>query len=350
MKAVEILDLLATTVLLLDCDGVVSHANAAAEDLFGRSRRHLVGQMAIALFEDDVSLAQSVHHACEGSLEGVRQVVRMPRGGAHCEVSVTTMSLMHQPWAAIMEVTDLEHRLVVDRTQRLADEIAAQHELLRNLAHEVRNPLGGLRGAAQLLESELPDERLTEYTQVIISEADRLQGLVDRLTAPGSTPLKKQLINIHEVCERVCSLVSAEFPNIHLVRDYDASMPEVSADSSRMVQALLNVVRNAAQILSQHPEISNAQIIVRTRIARQVLMHRRQHRLAAQISVIDNGPGVSDSVRERIFHPLVTDRQGGTGLGLSLAQDLLQQHAGMIEFDSRPGHTEFKLMLPLELQ
>ena len=350
MKAAEILDLLATTVLLLDRDGVVSQANSAAEDLFGRSRRQIEGHMAIALFDEDLALAQSVHLACEGSLEGVRQVVRMHRSGTPCEVSVTTTSLTHQPWIAVMEVTDLEHRLVVDRTQRLADEIAAQRELLRNLAHEVKNPLGGLRGAAQLLEAELPDERLTEYTQVIISEADRLQGLVDRLTAPGNTPLHKEKINIHEVCERVCALVAAEFPGIHLIRDYDASMPDIVADPSRLVQALLNVVRNAAQILSQHPQIKDAQILVRTRIARQVLMHRRQHRLAAQISVIDNGPGVSDAVRDRIFHPLVTDRQGGTGLGLSLAQDLLQQHEGMIEFESRPGHTEFKLMLPMELR
>lgn len=349
MKVADILDLLSTTVLLLDHDGVVSRANAASEDLFGRSRRQLEGQMAIALFDEDIALAQTVHHACEGSLEGIRQVVRMHRNGVPSEVSVTTMSLLHQPWAAIMEVTDLEHRLVVDRTQRLADEIAAQRELLRNLAHEVKNPLGGLRGAAQLLEAELPDERLTEYTRVIISEADRLQGLVDRLTAPGNTPLIKEHINIHEVCERVCALVAAEFPHVQLIRDYDASMPDVLADPARLVQALLNVVRNAAQILAQHPEIRNPSIQVRTRIARQVLMHRRQHRLAAQISVIDNGPGVSDAVRDRIFHPLVTDRQGGTGLGLSLAQDLLQQHDGLVEFESRPGRTEFKLLLPLEL-
>jgi len=349
MKAAELLDILGTTVLLLDRDGVVSHANAACEDLFGRSRRQIEGQMAIALFEEDIALAQTVHHACEGSLEGIRQTAKLFRHGTITEVSVMTMSLTHQPWAAIMEVTDLEHRMLVDRTQRLADEIAAQRELLRNLAHEIKNPLGGLRGAAQLLEAELPDARLTEYTRVIISEADRLQGLVDRLITPAKTPLKKEQINIHEVCERVCALVAAEFPSINLQRDYDASMPDIKADTSRLVQALLNVVRNAAQILTQPPGVENPCIQVKTRIARHVLMNRRQHRVAAQISVIDNGPGVSDAVRDRIFHPLVTDRQGGTGLGLSLAQDLLQQHDGIIEFESRPGRTEFKLLIPMEL-
>jgi two-component system nitrogen regulation sensor histidine kinase GlnL len=270
-----------------------------------------------------------------------------PLGSA--EVSITTLSLLGQPWAVLMEVANLEHRMVVDRTQRLADEIKGQQELLRNLAHEVKNPLGGLRGAAQLLEAELPEARLTEYTQVIISEADRLQALVDRLAAPQASPLQLELINIHAVCERVCALVQAEFAHIDVERDYDASMPELRADMSRLVQALLNVVRNAAQILTQQSGQQLPHIVVRTRIARQVILQRKQHRMVVVISVIDNGPGVPDEIRDKVFHPLVTAREGGTGLGLSLAQDLLQQHGGLVEFDSRPGHTEFRLMLPLEL-
>jgi two-component system, NtrC family, nitrogen regulation sensor histidine kinase GlnL len=342
-------DLLATTVLLLDKDGVVVRANAAAQDLFGRSRRHLEGQMAVALFDQDPTLAQSILHACEGTLESCRQVALVPKGQVSSEVSVTTVSLLGQAWAALIEVADLESRLVVDRTQRLAQEIAGQHELLRNLAHEVKNPLGGLRGAAQLLEAELPDERLKEYTSVIISEADRLQGLVDRLATPQASPMQFELINIHEVCERVCALVQAEFAEVELTRDYDASMPEFRADSARLVQALLNVVRNAAQVMQDSPPTDGPRITVRTRIARQVMLHRRQHRSAAVIAVIDNGPGVPVALKDKIFHPLVTGRNGGTGLGLSLAQDLLAQHGGLLEFDSRAGHTEFRLMLPLEL-
>ena len=341
-------DLLATTILLLDRDGVVVSANAASEDLLGRSRRQIEGQMAIALFDEDISLAQSVLHACEGSLESCRQIATISRHASTREVSVTTLSLLGQPWAALIEVADLEHRHIVDRTQRLADEIQTQHELLRNLAHEVKNPLGGIRGAAQLLETELPDPKLTEYTQVIISEADRLQNLVDRLAAPHASPMQWSSVNIHEVCERVCSLVQAEFPSIEMARDYDASMPEVKADHARLVQALLNVVRNGAQILEQY-QIDRPLITVRTRIARQVMLHRRQHRMVVEITVMDNGPGVPDEIKEKIFHPLVTARDGGTGLGLSLAQDLLQQHGGLIELESRPGHTEFRLLIPLEL-
>jgi two-component system, NtrC family, nitrogen regulation sensor histidine kinase GlnL len=343
-------DLLATTVLLLDRDGVVVRVNSAAQDLFGRSKRHLEGQMAIALFDTDPALAQSFLHACEGTLESCRQVALVSKGPTSSEVSVTTVSLLGQDgWAALVEVADLESRLVVDRTQRLAQEIAGQHELLRNLAHEVKNPLGGLRGAAQLLEAELPDDRLKEYTSVIISEADRLQGLVDRLATPQASPMQMSLINIHEVCERVCALVKAEFKAVEITRDYDASMPEFSADSARLVQALLNVVRNAAQVMQDDPPKEGPRIIVKTRIARQVMLHRRQHRSAAVIAVIDNGPGVSAELKDRIFHPLVTGRNGGTGLGLSLAQDLLAQHGGLLEFESQAGHTEFRLMLPLEL-
>lgn len=349
MTATDPYDLLATTILLLDRDGVVVRANDAAENLFGRSRRQIEGQMVIALFEHDTALAQSVLHACEGTLESCRQVASIARQGSPREVSVTTLSLLGQPWSALMEIADLESRLVVDRTQRLAEEIQVQHELLRNLAHEVKNPLGGLRGAAQLLEAELPDRRLTEYTQVIISEADRLQALVDRLAAPQASPMQVAEVNVHEICERVCSLVQAEFPKLEINRDYDASMPEIRADSARLVQALLNVVRNAAQILTQS-DSPNAQVAVRTRIARQVMLHRRQHRMVVEIAVIDNGPGVPPSIQDKVFHPLVTAREGGTGLGLSLAQDLLQQHGGLIEMESKPGHTEFRLLIPMELE
>ncbi|HEY7803210.1 MAG TPA: nitrogen regulation protein NR(II), partial [Orrella sp.] len=307
MTATEPFDLLATTVLLLDRDGVVVAANSAAEDLFGRSKRQIEGQMAIALFEEDTALAQSVLHACEGLLESCRQVATIGRGAAQREVSVSTLSLMGQIWAALIEVADLESRSVVDRTQRLADEIQVQHELLRNLAHEVKNPLGGLRGAAQLLEAELPDQRLTEYTQVIISEADRLQGLVDRLAGPQSSPMQLGSVNIHEVCERVCALVQAEFSGVDFVRDYDASMPELEADSARLVQALLNVVRNAAQILTQS-ETPDARVTIRTRIARQIMLHRRQHRMVVEVAVLDNGPGVPTQIQDKVFHPLVTAR------------------------------------------
>ena len=348
MNSAEAFDLLATTVLLLNSTGEVVETNAAAEVMFGRSRRHLVGQPAAFLFDRDPALEQSVQQACSGEVADCRQFARTRRGAETVEVAVTSVALSHPVWAALIEVKDLEQRVLLDRSIRLVGEIDTQHELLRNLAHEVKNPLGGLRGAAQLLESELPDPALREYTSVIISEADRLQALVDRLAAPQRMPIQWQAVNIHEVCERVCALVHAEFREVSLLRDYDASMPEFRADPARVMQALLNIVRNAAQILTSTNSTQSPHITIKTRIARQVLLRHKQHRLAVVVSIIDNGPGVPGALRDRIFHPLVTGREGGTGLGLSLAQDFAQQHGGVIEFDSQPGHTEFRLQLPME--
>jgi two-component system nitrogen regulation sensor histidine kinase GlnL len=348
MYSAEAFDLLSTTVLLLNSAGEVVEANAAAEVMFGRSRRNLLGQPAALLFDRDSALEHSFEQACAGEVADCRQFARLRRGAETVEVAVTSVALSQPLWSALIEIKDLEQRVLVDRSSRLVDEIDTQHELLRNLAHEVKNPLGGLRGAAQLLESELPDPALREYTSVIISEADRLQALVDRLAAPQRMPVQWQAVNIHEICERVCALVRAEFREVALLRDYDASMPEFRADPARVMQALLNIVRNAAQVMTGFQPTQSPHITIKTRIARQVLLRHKQHRLAAVVTVIDNGPGVPESLKERIFHPLVTGRDGGTGLGLSLAQDFIQQHGGVIEFESQPGHTEFRLQLPME--
>ena len=348
MYSAEAFDLLSTTVLLLNSTGEVVEANAAAEVMFGRSRRNLLGQPAAFLFDRDKALAHSIQQACRGEVADCRQFARVRRGVETVEVAVTSVALSQPLWSALIEIKDLEQRVLADRSSRLVDEIDTQHELLRNLAHEVKNPLGGLRGAAQLLESELPDPALREYTSVIISEADRLQALVDRLAAPQRMPVQWQAVNIHEICERVCALVRAEFREVALLRDYDASMPEFRADPARVMQALLNIVRNAAQVMTGFHPTQSPHITIKTRIARQVLLRHKQHRLAAVVTVIDNGPGVPETLKERIFHPLVTGRDGGTGLGLSLAQDFIQQHGGVIEFESQPGHTEFRLQLPME--
>jgi len=348
MYSAEAFDLLSTTVLLLNSTGEVVEANAAAEVMFGRSRRNLLGQPAAFLFDRDKALAHSIQQACRGEVADCRQFARVRRGVETVEVAVTSVALSQPLWSALIEIKDLEQRVLADRSSRLVDEIDTQHELLRNLAHEVKNPLGGLRGAAQLLESELPDPALREYTSVIISEADRLQALVDRLAAPQRMPVQWQAVNIHEICERVCALVRAEFREVALLRDYDASMPEFRADPARVMQALLNIVRNAAQVMTGFQPTQSPHITIKTRIARQVLLRHKQHRLAAVVTVIDNGPGVPETLKERIFHPLVTGRDGGTGLGLSLAQDFIQQHGGVIEFESQPGHTEFRLQLPME--
>ncbi|HEX5285488.1 MAG TPA: nitrogen regulation protein NR(II), partial [Polaromonas sp.] len=251
------------------------------------------------------------------------------------------------PGEAIVELLPLEQQAKQDREERLMDQAQANKELIRNLAHEIKNPLGGIRGAAQLLQMEI-DKDLTEYTQVIIHEADRLQTLVDRLLAPHRRPHLVGDVNIHEVCERVRSLILAEFPKgLRVVRDYDISIPDFRGDREQLIQAVLNIVHNAAQALVERMAEGDAQITFKTRIARQVTFGKQRYRLALELHVVDNGPGVPDSLKDRIFYPLVSGREGGSGLGLTLAQTFVQQHHGLIECESRPGHTDFKLLIPL---
>ncbi len=215
--------------------------------------------------------------------------------------------------------------------------------MIRGLAHEIKNPLGGLRGAAQLLERELPDPQLTEYTKIIIDEADRLQNLLNRMLGPNTLPNLRET-NIHHVLERVRSLVLAEAPpGIEITRDYDPSIPNLNADSDQLIQAALNLVRNAVQALGQH-----GSIILRTRAQRQITIGHERHRLVLTLEVIDNGPGIPQEIQERIFYPMVTGHANGTGLGFSIAQSLINRHGGLIECTSEPGNTIFRILLPLE--
>jgi two-component system nitrogen regulation sensor histidine kinase GlnL len=246
------------------------------------------------------------------------------------------------PISLILEFHPIDKQLKIAREERMQVQQQANRELLRNLAHEIKNPLGGLRGAAQLLEHELPRSGLREYTQVIIQEADRLQKLMDRLLTPSHLP-HLCLTNIHEVLERVRSLTLAETPKgIVIRRDYDTSLPELVADPEQLIQAVLNIVRNAVQSMQ-----GKGEIILRTRIARQVTLAKKRYRQAIQLQIIDNGPGIPEAIREKIFYPLVSGREGGSGMGLTLAQTLINQHQGTIECDSRPGYTCFTLLLPL---
>jgi len=195
---------------------------------------------------------------------------------------------------------------------------------------------------------ELDSRELVEYTQVIIHEADRLQLLVDRLLAPHRRARVVGDVNIHEVCERVRALVLAEFPRgLKVLRDYDTSIPEFRADREQLIQALLNIVHNAAHALAERIERGDAQIVLRTRVARQITFGKQRYKLALELHVIDNGPGVPDEIKDRLFYPLVSGKDGGSGLGLNLAQTFVQQHQGLIECDSVPGRTDFKILIPL---
>jgi two-component system nitrogen regulation sensor histidine kinase GlnL len=244
----------------------------------------------------------------------------------------------------------MDQQLRIAREERMLIQQQANAELLRNLAHEIRNPLGGLRGAAQLLEHELPQVSLREYTQVIIKEADRLQTLMDRLLVPHRVP-KYEPTNIHEVLERVRSLLLAESPKGIIVRrDYDISLPELIGDKEKLIQAVLNITRNAVQAMQSYAQEAGvpSEIILKTRAERQVTLARKRYRVAIKLQIIDNGPGIPSEIRDRIFFPLVSDREGGSGLGLTLAQTFITQHHGMIECESNPGRTCFTILLPIE--
>ncbi|MBK9246260.1 MAG: PAS domain-containing protein [Burkholderiales bacterium] len=343
------LDLLATGVLVIGPDDCVAYANQAAEVLLDASRRHLIGHPAQRLFSDGHQLERLWQSAAAGDLAQLPHVVELRRPLREpVVVQVMASALDDDGRQLLLEMTEIEQQLRVSREDRQVGLSEANRQLLRNLAHEIRNPLGGIRGAAQLLERELPLGEQREYTRVIIAEADRLQSLVDRLLAPHRAPRVVAEYSVHELCERVRAVILAEFPRgLEIQRDYDASMPSGRGDKEQLIQALLNIVRNAAQALAGRIADGDAQIVLRTRVARHVTIARRHVRLAAELTVIDNGPGVADEIKDRIFFPLVTGRADGTGLGLTLAQAFVLANDGTIEFDSRPGRTAFRILLPL---
>ncbi len=343
------LDLLATAVLVFDDAARVVFANQAAEQLFEASRKNLVGLPAARLFVEDGMIDRLLAQARAHDLGQQRQLIDLKRiQHEPLTVQATATALYADDTPLLLELAEIEQQLRVSREERQLDQSEANRQLMRNLAHEIKNPLGGIRGAAQLLEAELPSPEQREYTRVIISEADRLQALVDRLLAPHRAPRVVADFNVHEVCERVRAVMLAEFPRgLAIERDYDASVPDCRGDKEQLIQALLNVVRNAAQALDERIADSSARIVLRTRVARHVTIARRHCRLALALHVIDNGPGIAEELRERIFFPLVSGREGGSGLGLTLAQTFVQHNDGMIEFESRPGRTDFRILLPL---
>jgi two-component system nitrogen regulation sensor histidine kinase GlnL len=277
--------------------------------------------------------------------------VLTPSGRDPVPVSCVITPVDQAPARLLTEFRIIDQQIKIAREERLNEQAEANRQLMRNLAHEIKNPLGGIRGAAQLLELELPErhlKELREYTQVIIKEADRLQTLVDRLLAPHRHPHIVGDVNIHEVCERVRSLVMAEFPQgLTIKRDYDLSIPEFRGDKEQLIQAVLNIVHNAAQALADRIRAGDGELILRTRVSRQVTLSKVRYRLALDLHIIDNGPGIPPDIQERIFYPLVSGREGGSGLGLTLAQTFVHQHMGVIECDSRPGCTDFRILIPL---
>ena len=342
------LDLLSTAVMLIDDDFVVRHLNAGAESLFGISASRHTGLSLATLLGDIANLVPALHNALDNNWSYTSKDLRIVLPG-HLEpfdLDCTVNPVEAPGVSLLLEFRPIEARLRVTREEVLLQQQQANRELIRNLAHEIKNPLGGIRGSAQLLEGELDDPELKEYTQVIIAEADRLQALMKRLLGTHAV-MHPAPLNIHDVLERVRRLILAEFPDLTITRDYDTSLPEMTGDREQLIQAVLNIAHNAAHALAARRERGDAKIILRTRVNRQMTFGKQRYRLALELHVIDNGPGVPDSIKDRVFNPLVSGRDGGTGLGLTLAQTFVQQHHGLIELDSRPGHTDFRILIPL---
>ncbi|MEY4591829.1 MAG: hypothetical protein RIR18_724 [Pseudomonadota bacterium] len=340
------LDLLASAVLLLDTNLVVCYANPAAENLLASANRTMVGSPVQTVFEYARTLRTAFDNAIRNSWGYTGQNIQLRRrDGEVLNVNCTVTPVQgtdEQTTNLLIELQPIDQQLKASREERLIEQQQANRELIRNLAHEIKNPLGGLRGAAQLLERELNNPALCEYTQVIIKEADRLQDLMQRLLTPHR-PMEPKSVNIHEILERVRSLLTAEFPDtLWIKRDYDTSLPELMADREQLIQTILNIARNAAQAMTGHGAIT-----LKTRAVRQATLIKRRYKLALEVQVIDNGPGIPEHIYERMFYPLVSGREGGFGLGLTLAQSFIQQHMGTIECISKPGETCFTLRFPL---
>jgi two-component system nitrogen regulation sensor histidine kinase GlnL len=347
----ELLDALSTGVIMLDEQCCVVYANVGAQDLLAVGLNQARGRPITELFAQPEALAlllrRALTHAeaCAG-----HEIALTPAAGhvGHREPVVVDITVTPLPGQLtgthlLLELADARTRLRISRESEMLSRLDGSRLMIRQLAHEIKNPLGGLRGAAQLLARELHDGALTEYTTVIINEADRLRALVDSMLGP-SRPPQKSVVNVHELCEHVFHLLRSEATEgVAIERDYDPSLPSAELDRNEIIQALLNIARNALQAL---PEVAG-RIVLRTRVQSNINIGAQRHRLVADIQVEDNGSGVPPELTRSLFYPLVTGRSNGSGLGLAVAQDLVARHRGIVEFDSRPGRTVFSLLLPL---
>ena len=342
----RILDNLNCAILLFDRNLILTYINTSGEILFADSAHHLVGLSAEALFKfSDSALLDNLKQSLAMAEPLVDRALTVARTthNATINFSATPLMIDEQVNEVLLELQQVDNHLRISKEEQLLTQYNTARLLVRGLAHEIKNPLGGLRGAAQLLDLELDDPELKEYTQIIIAESDRLQGLMDKMLGPNKLPNKKTL-NIHEVLERVRQLVHAESSStLIIINDYDPSIPNIYADKDQLIQALLNIARNAMQAME-----GKGELLFKTRIYRHMNVGRKRYKLAVKCDIIDNGPGIDANMMSQIFYPMITGRADGTGLGLSIAQSLINQHNGLIECNSEPGNTVFSIFLPME--
>ena len=345
-----LLDNLTTATLLLNAELRLEYMNPAAEMLLAVSGQRSHGQFISELFTESPEALSSLRQAVEQAHPFTKREAQLTSlTGQTITVDYAVTPILHQGQTLLLlEVHPRDRLLRITKEEAQLSKQETTKMLVRGLAHEIKNPLGGIRGAAQLLARELPEEGLRDYTNVIIEEADRLRNLVDRMLGSNKLP-SLAMTNIHEVLERVCSLVEAESQGcITLVRDYDPSLPDVLVDREQMIQAVLNIVRNAMQAISSQNELRLGRITLRSRALRQFTIGHVRHRLVARVEIIDNGPGIPPELQDTLFYPMVSGRPDGTGLGLAITQNIISQHQGLIECESHAGHTAFSIYLPLE--
>lgn len=346
----SLLDNISTALLVVNSDLTVSYMNSAAETTLQASRQQVTGSNICDLFSEQGDTAKNLRDAIINNSPFTRR---------ECELGLMTGDTITVDYAVtpfqyqnsttnslILEIHPIDRKLRITREEGLISSQQTTNTLVRGLAHEIKNPLGGLRGAAQLLARELPNEGLQDYTNIIIEEADRLRDLVDRMLGPHKLP-DMQALNIHEVLEHVANLVEAETQQtMGIIRDYDPSIPEIKGDRSQLIQAILNIVRNALEANSDTP--TEAGISFKTRTQRQFTIGNHLHRLVCRIDISDKGPGIPKELQSTVFFPMVSGKPEGTGLGLSISQTIINQHQGLIEFTSKPGETVFTLFIPLD--
>jgi two-component system nitrogen regulation sensor histidine kinase GlnL len=331
---------------LLDNNLLITELNPAAENLLGISRSRAGGRPFLPLVDDDRDFGKILTRTLATNVTYASDL-QLARSDVHpeertIESRVSRILSGEGQKSLLIELIDITRRARISRENALLIQHGAGRQMIRQLAHEIKNPLGGLRGAAQLLGKQLVDAELREYTEVIISEADRLVSLVNTLLGPGGPP-NKHPANIHEIIEYVMRLLEPELgERLHVARDYDAGLPTINLDRDQIIQALINLLRNASAALEGH-----GNLVLRTRAAMNFTIGDVRHRLVATIDIEDDGPGIPADLQDSIFYPLVTSRPEGTGLGLSTAQDLLSRHGGLIEFESRPGRTVFSIHIPV---
>jgi len=342
-----LVDALTVAVCVLDADTTVHYVNAAAEALFGAGRRQLRSQaLASSVAIDSDWLARVAPAIASDEAFTVRELRVTPRystGQRLIDATVTPWQRHPAAGYAVVELVPVDRHLRIAREASLEAQEATNRHLLRGLAHEIRNPLAGLRGAAQLLAHEASGPSVDDYTDVIINEVDRLQALVERMVGPVRTPQRDRL-NLHEITEHVLSLLRGQAPpEVTLTSAYDPSIPELDADRDQLVQALLNLGRNAVEAVGREGTVT-----LRTYTLRQFTVRHVRHRLVAVIAVDDDGPGIPSELAERLFQPMVTGHAEGTGLGLTIAQSLIARHGGLIECERTHHGSVFRMLVPLE--